>query len=242
MITNRFVGGPYDGRTFDVAQLAAVADIELFETAKGLLAFRIMPSPADCERILRAELARGQGQEGRYPYRHAGLSGFVVEYRAAADEEYHQARRASEVWAAKQAAEVEAVKAWNAAQEGGNIRRVVGVALAVAVYLLASCWAPMFWVATPSWCLWVEPLLVAVLSTTIIVTVHRLGDPRGARNVVLLAMAIGYLSLIALSVIAMRGPGWTDARGLIPTLALLPCWIAAVVAGFMGLFVALYPY
>lgn len=81
----KFVDGPLDGREFDAAQLATIADIIPLPTDSGVRTFLAMPAPAVCDRILRGEEAGSPG--GTAMYEQISHTGGHREFRYATDAE-----------------------------------------------------------------------------------------------------------------------------------------------------------
>jgi hypothetical protein len=81
-----FVGGPYDGRQLEPAQLNVVARPEVFPTDNGHRTFVGMPAdPNECDRILRGDADRASVENSpRWPYERVAAESGAVEYHEAA--------------------------------------------------------------------------------------------------------------------------------------------------------------
>ena len=78
-----FVGGPLDGLSFTHEQINQVADILPTYSESGHRNFLLMPSPADCTRILRGEITKRDFQGSRSTYEQLRKADGSVEYHEA---------------------------------------------------------------------------------------------------------------------------------------------------------------
>jgi len=78
-----FVGGPLDGLSFTHEQINQVADILPVYSESGHRNFLLMPSPADCTRILRGEITKLDSQGARSTYEQLRKADGSVEYHEA---------------------------------------------------------------------------------------------------------------------------------------------------------------
>jgi hypothetical protein len=72
------MGGPFDGQRFDYDKLVAVSGLHELDTATGLRIFRLLPSPDDCDRILRGEVAMAEVEGPRFPYLEDVTNRFLI--------------------------------------------------------------------------------------------------------------------------------------------------------------------
>jgi hypothetical protein len=237
----RFVGGPFDGQTFDYDRVVAVSRVHQIETASGIRMFRLLPSPDECERILRGELAMEQVDGPRYPYLYVGLAGNATELRDASDGTYVEALKANEEVrsrkkardAARNAIEITRDTAGDAIENSprpGQELLAVIVFIAVTSYFSIFCWLPMFLVDAPSLWLWAECALILILGSCCgISAFNSTAAIRGPIH------CIGFASFLVMSPIAVFAPAWPDWRWLIPVMGLFPFWFWLACAGLLVL-------
>jgi len=78
-----FVGGPLDGLSFNHEQINKVAGIVTPYSESGHRNFLLMPSPADCTRILRGDVTKQECQGERTAYELLRKADGSVEYHEA---------------------------------------------------------------------------------------------------------------------------------------------------------------
>jgi hypothetical protein len=234
----RFIGGPFDGKSLDYDKLVAVSVPQYLETASGPRVFRLLPTPDDCDRILRGEVALAQLDGPKFPYLYFGLDGTVTQLRDASGGEYldavksHEARRSS-----KPRVRDEADEECAADESPQSPDRFLAVVVSVAVtsYLSFCCWLPMLLLGPPSAWLWAHGALILIVGFCCAVSARNDRAPIKG-----LAAGVGFAAFLALSLITVFGPRWPDWRWLIPVLALIPIWAAIAWFGLVLLAWAIY--
>jgi hypothetical protein len=78
-----FVGGPFDGLSFNHEQINHVAEILPSWSESGHRNFLLMPSPSECTRILRGEITRKDCHDPRHSYEQLRKADGSVEYHDA---------------------------------------------------------------------------------------------------------------------------------------------------------------
>lgn len=113
-----------------------------------------------------------------------------------------------------------------------------GCFLPVTAVFALSCWAPMFLVHTPSWCLWTEPVLVLLLGDLFMLNLATNKDQRRMSWVAIIGSRLGVLNCdheqrwtwwvadvacVAVLLLMILAPGWSGWQWLFPVVAAIPC-------------------
>lgn len=230
MHSYRLVGGPFDGQTFDYDRLTAVSVLHSLETASGVRVFRLLPSPKDCDRILRGEVAFAQRNGPRFPYVYAGITGDVMDLRDASGGMYLDAIKSDEERRSRKQRPptLETEHVGEMPQESPNPLVAVLVFVAVAGYFGLGCWLPMLLEGASQFWLITQLFLVVVLGFCCGVSARCTAGP-----IAKFSVGVGFAAFVAVSMIAVLAPPWSGWHWLAPVVALAPLWLLSAWTGLI---------